>query len=153
MAKTPEYFGNFPFKPSEKRPTVITREKMKMFIYTPEAPHSSDLNWLLVSTDKMTVGKYQLAPGTHFDPADVHAGDEAYYILKGTVTMFNPGTGQVLELNKGESILLPKGFAHKAYNFTNEDALILFVIAPKIWDEEGPPAAYSGTMRHYKYDR
>jgi mannose-6-phosphate isomerase-like protein (cupin superfamily) len=153
MSKTPAYFGNFPFTPSEKKPMLINRETMKMFIYTPEAPHTSDLNWLLVSTDKMTVGKYQLAPGSHFDPPDIHAGDEVYYVIRGSITMLNVATGQVVELTKGESILLPMGCVHKAYNFTNDDALILFVIAPRIWDESGPPDAYTEPMKLYKYER
>jgi mannose-6-phosphate isomerase-like protein (cupin superfamily) len=150
MAKTPDYFGNFPFKPEEKKPCMITADKMKMFIYTPEMPHSSDLNWLIASTERMTVGKYQLAPGSTFDPVDVHAGDEIYYILKGTIVMLNPKTGQTEEVREGETILLPKEAPHKAYNFTNEEAVILFVIAPKIWESEGPPAGYFEKMNLYK---
>ena len=151
MGKTPEYFGNFPFKPENKRPMHMTQDKVKMFIYTEEFPESSDLNWVIASTGSMTVGKYQLAPGSTFDPVDVHAGDEVYYVLKGQLCMFNPKLGQVVELNAGESILMPKGAPHKAYNFGQEEALIMYVIAPRIWDEFGPPLDYNEKFMLYKH--
>lgn len=147
MSKMP--FGEFPFKPDEKRPIHLTKDKLKTFIYTEKFPESSDLNWLITSTESMTVGMYQLAPGSTFDPVDIHAGDEVYYILKGNVTMLNPRTSQVEEVHAGESILMPKGAPHKAYNFTREEALILFVIAPKIW-EEGPPLEFLEKFQLYK---
>ena len=151
MSERAPYFCNFPFRPSEKRPIRLTRDKLKLFIYTEEFPESSDLNYLIASTEDMTVGEYRLAPGSTFNPVDVHAGDEIYYILEGSVTMFNPELGQVVEISQGESVIMPKGAPHKAYNFTNTDVLILFVIAPKIWDENGPPLSYDKEMKRYKY--
>ena len=151
MSERAPYFCNFPFRPSEKRPIHLTRDKLKLFIYTEEFPESSDLNYLIASTEDMTVGEYRLAPGSTFNPVDVHAGDEIYYILEGSVTMFNPELGQVVEIPQGESVIMPKGAPHKAYNFTNTDVLILFVIAPKIWDENGPPLSYDKEMKRYKY--
>lgn len=150
MAKTPDYFGNFPFKPDEKRPCKMTQNDLKMFIYTEEFPESSDLNWVIASTQHMTVGEYQLSPGSTFDPVDIHAGDEVYYVEYGTVTMLNPETGQAEEIHEGETILMPKGAAHKAYNFTNDITKILYVIAPKIWDENGPPLDYDKMFQLYK---
>lgn len=94
MSERAPYFCNFPFRPSEKRPIHLTRDKLKLFIYTEEFPESSDLNYLIASTEDMTVGEYRLAPGSTFNPVDVHAGDEIYYILEGSVTMFNPELGQ-----------------------------------------------------------
>ena len=126
---------------------------MKLFMYTPEQPHSSDVNWMFMSTDTITCCKYRLGPGNSFDPVDVHAGDEAYYVIKGCVTMFNPGTGQVVELKQGEAILMPKGAPHKAYNFTAEEAEMLAVIAPQIWVPDGPPDSYDDKMKTLKYDR
>ena len=49
------------------------QSELRKFLYTDEFPETSDLNWLIASTDNMTVGEYQLAPGSHFEPADVHA--------------------------------------------------------------------------------
>ena len=149
--ETPAYFGNFPYPANEKKPCVINDETSFRFIYTEGKPQSSDLNWIYASTQHMTFAKYQLAPGSTFDPVDVHAGDEVYYVLKGTVTMLNPALGQVEDVHAGEVILMPKGAPHKAYNFTNDETIILYVIAPKMWDEEGPPEDYNGAMKLFKY--
>ncbi|MHC1772488.1 MAG: cupin domain-containing protein [Flexilinea sp.] len=152
MDQIPEYFCNFPFKPNEKRPCVINDESAIKFIYTENMPESSDLNWVFVSTENLTFAKYQLAPGSTFDPVDVHSGDEIYYILEGTVTMLNAKLGQVVDVNQNEAVLLPKGAPHKAYNFTNKKALILYVIAPKIWEKDGPPMNYTGEMKLFKFN-
>ena len=153
MAKSPSYFGKFPCLPGEKKPTMVTKADCPKFIYTPERPHASDLNWIFASTDHLTCGQYQLAPGSTFDPVDVHSGDEVYYVLEGTVTMFNPKLGQVEDVSAGEVILLPKEAPHKAYNFTNKKAVIFFVIAPKRWEESGPPDGYYDTMKLLKYEK
>jgi mannose-6-phosphate isomerase-like protein (cupin superfamily) len=151
MAKTANYFGNFPCRPDEKKPTLMNRESIKIFIYTPENPYFSDLNWLLASTDMLTVGIFQVSPGATFDPPDVHAGDEVYYIIKGTLHELNPESGSVEEVQQGESLLIPQGVAHKAYNFGTDELVILYAIAPKIWDQDGPPAGFNGKMKLYKY--
>ncbi len=154
MANTMDYLGNFPFKAGEpKKPIIMNKSNLFYYLYTPELPHQSDLNWMYCSTDELNVGVYQLAPGSHFVPVDVHAGDEFYYILKGTVTVLNPDIGQVVEAKQGEAALLPKGCAHKAYNFTNEEAVILCVIVPSIWDENGPPDGYYKKMKLLKSDK
>ena len=150
MAKTPDYFFNFPFKNGEQKPKHMRKEDLKLFIYTEEFPESSDMNWVIASTEDVTVGEYELAPGSTFDPVDIHAGDEVYYVERGTVTMMNPRTGQVVEVGEGESILMPKGAPHKAYNFTNSSTKILYAIAPKIWDVDGPPLDYNEPFALYK---
>lgn len=150
MAQISDCFGKYPFDKDHKKPLLIDRSKIKMFIYTPDLIEKSDLNYLYVSTDQMTIGKYRLSPGSTFDPVDVHAGDEVYYVLYGTIHMLNPKTGQVEKLERGQSILLPKGAPHKAYNFTNDDAMIFFCIAPAAWDEHGPPDGYFEEMKLLK---
>ncbi|RUM08361.1 MULTISPECIES: cupin domain-containing protein [Rhizobium] len=152
MPKLPSYFGNFPHPPTDKKPVHLTRDAYKMFIYTGAKPYSSDLNYLLASTDQQTTGIYQLAPGSNFDPADIHAGDEVYYVLEGTVHLLNPATGQTEELVEGDAVLIPKGAWHRGYNFSDKPAVILFCIAPRIWDESGPPTAYDGPTRLYKHE-
>ena len=152
MAQAPEWLLNWP-APKEKRvPSIMKHNELKMFLYTEEFPETSDLNWLVVSTDNMTVGEYQLSPGSHFSPADVHAGDEIYYVLKGEVTMFQPESGQVMQIAEGEGILMPKGCPHIGYNFTESESRMLYVIAPKMWGEDGPPSEYVGDVRLYKFE-
>lgn len=141
MAVLAHYFDRHPCEPDKKVPVHITRENMVHYIYVPEDPHHADLNWMFASTETMFSGRYHLSPGAMFTPPDVHAGDEYYYILNGTLTIFNPKTGQCVELKKGECINLPKGAPHKGYNFTQETAEVLYLIVPSVWQkgEAGPP--------------
>lgn len=144
-------YGNYP--PREKRKACVMKQsELAKFIYTETALETSDLNWLIASTENQTVGEYQLAPGSHFDPADVHAGDEIYYVLRGEVTMFQPESGQIVVVKQGEGILMPKGCPHVGYNFTESESRMLYVVAPRIWDEEGMPLEYTGAYKTYKYE-
>ncbi len=141
MAVLADYFNKWPCPPDKKRPFHVTKDKMVHYIYVPEDPHHADLNWMFVSTESMFSGRYHLSPGAMFTPPDVHNGDEYYYMLHGTLTIMNPVTGQVVELQKGECINLPKGAPHKGYNFTNDTAKMLYLIVPTVWaeGEAGPP--------------
>ena len=150
MATAPDWLRNWP--KDYKGAQIIKQSDLRMFLYTEEAPETSDLNWLIMSSDNMTVGEYQLAPGSHFSPADVHAGDEIYYVLKGEVTMFQPETGQVLQIPEGEGIIMPKGCPHIGYNFTDEESRMLYVIAPWMWGPDGPPDDYTGEIKLYKFE-
>ncbi|MFV0364597.1 MAG: cupin domain-containing protein [Suipraeoptans sp.] len=152
MGNTPEYFCNYPFLRGERRPCMQKQSDLKKFLYTDECPETSDLNWLIASTDSLTVGEYQLSPGSHFAPADVHGGDEIYYVMRGEVTMFQPSSGQVMQISQGEGILMPKGCPHIGYNFGSNEARMLYVVAPKMWDDDGPPVEYTGTLKTYKYE-
>lgn len=150
MAKVPDWLCDWP--KGEKKPCIMKQNDLRMFLYTEEYPETSDLNWLVFSSENMTVGEYQLSPGSHFSPADVHAGDEIYYVMKGEVTMFQPESGQVLQIPEGEGILMPKGCPHIGYNFLEEESRMLYVIAPKMWGEDGPPSEYKGDVKLYKFE-
>ena len=152
MATAQDYFNIYPFSKEERRPCVMKQDEIVTFLYTEEFPETSDLNWLVASTENMTVGAYQLSPGSHFSPADVHGGDEIYYVIKGEVTMFQPETGQIIQVREGEGILMPKGCPHIGYNFTEDASKMLYVIAPKMWEDDAPPLEYTGEIRLYKHE-
>jgi gentisate 1,2-dioxygenase len=144
-------FGNHPFPPEKKRPIHIRGELIKHFIYPAERPHFSDINYLFVSTDKLTVGTWQLGPGGTYDPPDLHAGDEVYYVLEGVLTEHNPLLGEFIQAKKGDALLLPMHGYHKGYNFEQGIMRILYVIAPKIWEDQIPPMDFSDNkMKMYK---
>jgi len=146
-----EIFGNHPFPPDKKKPIHIRGDLIKHFIYPAERPHFSDLNYLYVSTDKLTVGIWQLGPGATYNPPDLHAGDEVYYVLDGVLTEHNPVLGEFIQVKKGEALLLPMHGYHKGHNFEQEIMRILYVIAPKIWEDQVPPMDFSeGKMKMYK---
>lgn len=139
MSKLPDFFGKFPFPAHEKQPAMIRKGDMRPFIYPLDKRANSDINWLIASTDRIFSAIYQIPPGGTFEPPDIHDGDEPYYILKGTLTMTNPETEQVVQIREGESLLIPKGAWHKDYNFGDTQLTILVMIAPRIWGPEGPP--------------
>jgi len=151
MAESVEIFGNHPFSPDQKRPLHIKGDLIRHFIYPAERPHFSDLNYLYASTDKLTVGTWQLGPGGTYDPPDLHAGDEVYYVLEGVLTEHNPILGEFMQVRPGEALLLPMHGYHKGHNFEQGIMRILYVIAPKIWESQAPPMDFSeGKMKQYK---
>jgi len=152
MTKTNDIMGCLPFPPDKKEPKLIRKDEYVDGIYPPAAPEFSDLTRFIVSTDKMLLGTYQLAPGGSFNPPDLHPGDEVYYVLDGTLTQQNAVNGQVIRAYKGESIYMPREAWHKAFNFENEILRILFLIAPKAWDEKIPPDNYpdGDDIKEYK---
>jgi gentisate 1,2-dioxygenase len=144
-------FGNYPFPPDKKKPLRLRGDLIKQFIYPDERPHFSDLNYLYVSTDKLTVGTWQLGPGGTYDPPDLHPGDEVYYIQEGILTEHNPLLGEFMQVKKGEALLLPMGGYHKGYNFEAGILKVLYIIAPKIWLDQEPPMDFQGDkMKMYK---
>lgn len=154
MSEDAALFGNHPFPPDQKRPLHIRGDLIKKFLYPAERPHFSDLNYLYVSTDKLTVGTWQLGPGGTYDPPDLHAGDEVYYVLDGVLTEHNPLLGEFMQVRKGEALLLPMHGYHKGYNFEQGIMRILYVIAPKIWEDQFPPMDFSqDKMKMYKGKR
>ncbi|MHB1254042.1 MAG: cupin domain-containing protein, partial [Candidatus Humimicrobiaceae bacterium] len=144
MSEQEFVFGSYPFTPDKKRPIHIRGELIKNFIYPADVPHFSDLNQLYVSTDKLTVGTWQLGPGGTYNPPDLHAGDEVYYLLEGTLTEHNPVLGEFINVKKGEALLLPEGGYHKGYNFGQGIMKVLYIIAPKIWLDQEPPMDFAG---------
>lgn len=150
----PSYFGNFPFPPDRKKPVLIRRQDMLVFVYPQDTPYFGDINRLCASTDKITVAVYSVAPGSKFEPPDVHSGDEVYYVIKGTLTQFNPETGDVHEVHEGEALYIPKGAWHQSYNFTDKEARMLAVLAPRVWDAENPPPSeFPGRPKLFKTSR
>ena len=153
MGKLPDWIGNFPFPPDKKKPIVITRSQTKQFIY-PDKPENSDFNWNYASTDKFFIAQYQLSPGVKFMPADVHTGDEVYYVVEGTLTMLNPETGEVHQVEENECYFIPLGGWHQGYNFTNKQTRIFLIIAPKIWPPKGlPEDGFPGETKIFSFNK
>lgn len=113
------------------KPIHIRGDKIARFIYPDISLGHSDLNYLYLSTENMTVVLWEMAPGSQFDPPDYHQGDEIYYILDGEITELNPVTGEVLRAKKGEAMLIPKETVHIGINFGKKVMRNFAVIAPK----------------------
>lgn len=153
MSESDNWVGNHPCPPDKKKPVLITRDMAKLALFTHENPHRASFCRNFVNSDKMAFGIFQLPPGgTYGPPTDVHVGDEVYYVLKGTLTDLNPETGQCIEVHAGEALYIPKEGYHTAYNFTKEELVIMFAIAPKAW-EEGLELDYPGEPKIYKWNK
>lgn len=135
--KAKAIFTNHPFTEGPKtEPIHVSSSDRGQFIYPDFNLEYSDLNDVFVSTDKITICSMDIGPGGFFNPPDYHPGDEAYFVLQGAITQFNPTTGQCIRVKKDEALLIPKGALHSAYNFEEEALRIIAVIAPKIVDDQ-----------------
>jgi len=144
-------FGNYPYTPTEKKPCHIKGDKIISYLAPFDHLYQSDLNKLYASTDKITVGIFHLAPGSSYDPADVHDGDETYYVLQGTLTVQNTVTGEFVQVKKGEGLFMPTYTYHKGYNFEQEELKVLFAIAPRVLPGDLMIEDFSnGRMNQYK---
>ena len=141
MTRFQDVLERFPFEPAEKRPLLIRKTDYLHHIYPPDNAFTSDNNYLIVSTDTLLVGIYELAPGASFEPIDIHPGDEMYYILQGPVVQ-KSNYGQYVELQTDEGLLIPQETWHQGNNFSNHKVRILFFIAPKAWGEDVPPKIF-----------
>lgn len=147
----PDWMGNHPFPPGEKKPFLLTRNLELPYLFG-EDPNI-DFTPQYFSTDKISLGEYTVPPGGYFAPPDIHAGDECYYCLEGEAVLFGPESGDVFEMRPGDALLIPKGTWHQAFNFSDRPFRLICVIAPRGWaDDDGMGTAvkYSGPYRFYK---
>ena len=128
----PAWIGNTPFPPEEKRPTHIPAPSM-VTVYGIGDERISPQVW--VSTDKILISQWTVPAGQSFKPADIHGGDEPYYVAEGVATIVNHETGQVTEAKAGDCLLIPANCWHLVYNFTTEPVRIIAIIAGKVWEE------------------
>jgi oxalate decarboxylase/phosphoglucose isomerase-like protein (cupin superfamily) len=83
--------------------------------------------WFYAYTTTILTGIFSLAPGDYFKPGN-HPNPEAYFILDGTIHLGNPDTGQVVEVTKGDVVLIPAFQMHVGYNFGSETCRMLWMI-------------------------
>ena len=129
---TTRWIGTTPFPPDKKKPMLI-REPAVVTVYGIGDERISPQVW--VSTDKILISQWTVPAGQSFQPADIHAGDEPYYVAEGTATIVNHETGQVTVAKAGDCMLIPAGTWHLVHNFTEEPVRIIAIIAGKVWEE------------------
>lgn len=146
-------FQNQPYTEGPRDKVVhIRRQDVGPYIYpTPKiGMDASDISYVYLSTNEFTSSSYDLAPGSRFEPADYHEGDEVYVVLEGKLTMLNTNVGQVVEVNAGEGLLMPMGAPHIGYNFTERKTHTMAFLAPKIFADQGFPEDTVGRFKIYK---
>lgn len=152
-SKAKAIFCNHPFTEGAKtEPIYMDDTNIGQFIYPDFGLDYSDLNYMYLSTDHITVCSMEIGPGGFFNPPDYHPGDETYFVLEGTITQFNPETGACIEVKAGEALIIPKGTLHSAYNFGEKTVKVLAVIAPKIVEAQEFPTDVNGPKKTWGYD-
>lgn len=139
--------GNHPFNWPKDQPKCIRKEDCGYFTYPDYALGTSDLNTLYISTDKLTLGYFELAPGAQFDPPDHHPGDECYYVIEGELLEVNPISGQAVRVQEGEVLLIPYEAAHGGYNFGSKRMKAVFALAPNMVTGQEFPTDLAGKTR------
>ena len=126
--------GRHPFPPDKKKPAILYEKDDVVRVYGSGREKISPR--VFASTDKILMSVWTVPPGQTFQPPDIHSGDEPYYVIKGRPTVVNPETGQCIQANQGDVILIPAKCWHTVYNFTEEEVTIIAIIEGTLWDEE-----------------
>ena len=132
--KIPLWLGTHPFPPEQKTPCALSRETAKVIFYG--SGKEKICVTIYCSTDKVLLSEWEVPPGQSFQPADIHSGDETYYILEGVLTEADHTTGQVVEVKQGEVIHIPAGTWHNAYNFTDKKLHLLNPAEGRMWADD-----------------
>ncbi len=133
-AKIPQWMGNLPFRPDEKKPLrVDCQDEGRTDVYGEGRERICCHTY--ISTDKILISHWIVPPGQSFQPPDVHSGDEPYYILQGEAHVFNPESGQLAQAKEGDLVLIPRKTWHQVYNFSDKDVIIIAIIAGKPWEQ------------------
>ena len=98
-----------PFADGVQKPLVL-RPDDSYFVSWAPAPGNSTPSWITVSTERVNAGVFLVQPGGWFDSGN-HPGPEPYYIIKGTLHLSNPATGDVCGGSAGQASNTP-AFAH-----------------------------------------
>lgn len=124
-----QWYQRFPFGDAEPRLHKTTPDTAHFISWGPDADglHRTP-NPIYYSTKAMTTGVFSLAPGDYFKPGN-HPNPETYWIRSGTLWLGNADTGQIVQLEPGDGLLIPAFQFHFGYNFGDETVEILFMIA------------------------
>ncbi|HET7309307.1 MAG TPA: cupin domain-containing protein [Actinomycetota bacterium] len=103
---------------------------------------------IYVSNEKLQLMLFSMPPGGWFGHSEDHrtvlAADELYCVLRGTLVLANPETGEVHRIGRGEAISFGRDTWHHGFNHGTEPVEVLEFFAP-------PPA--TGTSQPYARTR
>jgi quercetin dioxygenase-like cupin family protein len=105
-------------------------------------------DWIFVSSQRIHAIVFGLPPGGAFRHSEsfrtVFAADELLHVLRGTLVLANPETGEVVRAEPGESVFFRRDTWHHGFSFGDEPLRVLEFFAP-------PPA--TGTSGPYARTR
>lgn len=127
-----EWLGRWPFDAAaEAKSRTIHPIREGDLLWQMEGTTRPMLVGLLVSTEHLTVGRIDLQPGQRSE-IECHGGDEAIYVLSGTLNVRPQGENGPgwLELHPKDGGYLPADTPHQYYNISGEPVSFLFGVAP-----------------------
>jgi quercetin dioxygenase-like cupin family protein len=103
---------------------------------------------IFVSNEKIQLMVFSMPPGARFGHSEAArtamGADELYYVLRGTLVLANPETGEVHRVRAGEAIAFGRDTWHHGFNYDTEVLEVLEFFAP-------PPA--TGSSQAYARTR
>ena len=127
-----ELLGHWPAARAEaRRRRTILPVRADDVLWRMEGADQQVLVGILISTEHLTAGTVELAPGQQTD-VQAHGGDKSLYVLDGTVNVRLPGqpAPSWFELAPRDGFYLPIGTSHQLYNITDRPARLIFGVAP-----------------------
>jgi quercetin dioxygenase-like cupin family protein len=105
-------------------------------------------DWIYVSTATIHQMVFSMPPGARFRHSEEHrtvfGADEIYYVLRGTLLLANPETGEVHRVEEGEAIAFGPDTWHHGFSVGTEALQVLEYFSP-------PPA--TGSSQRYARSR
>ena len=103
---------------------------------------------IFVSNEKIQLMQFSMPPGARFGHSEAArtamAADELYCVLRGTLVLANPETGEVHRVEAGQAISFGRDTWHHGFNYGTETLEVLEFFAP-------PPA--TGSSQAYARTR
>jgi mannose-6-phosphate isomerase-like protein (cupin superfamily) len=133
-------------RPTFDGPAAIPYASVTRHIWgDPEAGEVAD--WIYASTERVHALVFGLAPGAWFRHSPefrtIFGADELLYVLRGTMMIANPETGEVLRVPRGGHAFFRADTWHHVHAHGNEELRVLELYAPP--PATGSSGAYART--------
>jgi quercetin dioxygenase-like cupin family protein len=120
-------------RPVFDRPTHITHATVTRHVWGDDEAHQV-ADWIYASTDRIHAMVFGLAPGGRFlhspEFRTVFGADEVFTVLRGTMILANPQTGDVRRVETGASVSFGPNTWHHAFAHGTEELRVLELFAP-----------------------
>lgn len=141
-------------RPTFDRPTALPFGDVTRHTWgNPEAGLVDD--WIYVSSDLLHTIIFGMDPGRCFrhseDFRTIFGADEVLHVLQGTFVLANPETGEVLRVEKGESVFFRKDTWHHGFSYGAEPVRVLEFFAPP--PSTGTSGPYARTREYLPQER
>ena len=112
-------------------------------------------DWIYVSSGLLHTIVFGMEPGTCFrhseDFRTIFGADEVLHVLQGTFVIANPETGEVVRLERGESVSFGKDTWHHGFSYGAEPVRVLEFFAPP--PSTGTSGPYARTKEYLPEER